>query len=187
MNCIFRWYKGLESVEHSFPVPGQTYLVCDGDFGVIEWKTKEALAVYDPESWGNLVDSAKSKKPSKEVRMTQEKHFVSISQLSNILNFRSKDVHVQPVHLRKVAGIIFSREHPRKVFVGYTHNMFKALQEVSVAKRGRASFRWNNDNLPRSHCERRPISAPKLAELKKKTVLSYQMGILSFIQVCQVQ
>jgi hypothetical protein len=135
--------KVFESVEHSFPLPGHTYLLCNrDDFGVVEWKTKEALAVYDPESWCNIVEPAKSKKPFKVVRMMQEKHSVSISQFTDILNFRSKDVHGQPVHLQKSTRIIqiFSREHPRKMFVGHTLNMFKILQEVSVAKRAESEF-----------------------------------------------
>ena len=50
------WYyivhvkKAFESAEHKFPVPSHTYIVCDKDFGVIEWKTMQTLAVYDPES-----------------------------------------------------------------------------------------------------------------------------------------
>jgi hypothetical protein len=38
------WYyivhikKVFESVEHKLTVPGHTYLVCDRDFGVLEWK-----------------------------------------------------------------------------------------------------------------------------------------------------
>jgi hypothetical protein len=35
------------------------------------------------------------------VRMMQQKHSVSISQFTNILNFWSKDVHAQAVHLRR--------------------------------------------------------------------------------------
>jgi hypothetical protein len=145
--------------------------VCDtDDFGVIEQKTKEILAVYDPESWGKLVELAKSKKPFKAVRMTKEKHSVSISQFTNILNSRSKTVHGQPVQLREEARIIrvFFREHLRKILVGYTLNMFEILQAVNVAKTGRASFGGNDNNLPRLHCERRRISAAKLADLKKK-------------------
>jgi hypothetical protein len=93
MTFIFGRYivqvkKVFESAEHNFLAPGHTYLVCDrDDFSVIEWKTKETLSVYDPESWGNLADSAKSKKPFKMVRMMQQKHSVSISQFTNILNF----------------------------------------------------------------------------------------------------
>ena len=43
------WYyivhikKAFESVEHKFPVPSHTYLVCDRDFGVLEWKTVKTL------------------------------------------------------------------------------------------------------------------------------------------------
>jgi hypothetical protein len=67
--------KVFEIVEHNFLVPGHTYLVCDrDDFGVIERKTKETFTVYDPEFWGNLIESADLKKPFKAVRMTQEKH-----------------------------------------------------------------------------------------------------------------
>jgi hypothetical protein len=53
MSFIFGWYilqikKVYESVEHNFPVPALRYLVCDrDDFSIIEWKTKETLAVYD--------------------------------------------------------------------------------------------------------------------------------------------
>ena len=50
-------------------------------------------------SWFHLDESAKSKNPFKVLRMTQEKHFVLISQFTNSLNRRSKDVHDQPVHL----------------------------------------------------------------------------------------
>jgi hypothetical protein len=53
------------------------------------------------------------------------------------------------------------------MFVGYTLNMFEILQEVNVAMMGRASFGGNGNNLPCLQCERRPISAPKLADLKK--------------------
>jgi hypothetical protein len=107
---ILRVTKVFESTEHKFPAPGHTYLVCDRDFGVIEQKTKKTLVLYDPESWFNLVESAKSKKPFKVVRMTQEKRYESISEVTNTLNFRTKDVHCQPVHLCKAARIIFSRE-----------------------------------------------------------------------------
>jgi hypothetical protein len=142
--------------------------VCDReDFGVIEWKTKENLAVYDPEPLGNLVESAKSKTIFNAVRMTQEKHFVSTIQFTNILNFRSKDVHGQTAHLRMAARIIFSKQCPRKMFVGYVYSMFETLHEVNVAKSRRTSFGENDNNLPRVHCERRRISAPKLADFKK--------------------
>jgi hypothetical protein len=95
---------------------------------------------------------------------------VSISQFTNILKFRIKDVRCQPVHLRKAASIVqvFYREHPRKMFVGYTLTMFEILQAMNVAKTGRASFgRNDNNNLPRLHCERRRISEPKLPGLEK--------------------
>jgi hypothetical protein len=175
MSFIFGWYivqvkKVFETVEHNFPVAGHTYLGCDGDdLSVIERNTKETFAVYYPESWGNLVELAKSNNPFKAVRMTQEKHFVSISQFTNMLNFSSKDEHDQPVHLPTAARIIrvFSREHPRKIFAGCTHNMSEILKEVNVAKMGRASLGGNDNNLPRLHCERRPISASKLADLKR--------------------
>jgi hypothetical protein len=62
-----------------------------------------------------LIESAKSEKPFKVVRMMQEKHFVSIRQFTTTLNFRTKDVHREPVHLHKATRIIFSREHPRKM------------------------------------------------------------------------
>jgi hypothetical protein len=84
MNFIFGWYmvqvkKVFESVEHNFPAPGHTYLVCyTDDFGVTERKTKESVAVYGPESLDNFVEPAKSKKPFKAVRMTQEKHSASL-------------------------------------------------------------------------------------------------------------
>jgi hypothetical protein len=165
MGFIFGWYivqvkKVFESAEHNFPVPERTYLVCDRDyFGVIKRKTKETVAVYGPESWGDLVEPAKSKKPFKGVRMTQEKHSVSISQFANILNSRSKDVHGQSVRLRRAARIIrvYPGQHPRKMSVGYTLNMFEILQEVNAAKTGRASCRGNGNNLPILHCERRRI------------------------------
>jgi hypothetical protein len=176
MSFIFGWYtvhikKVFESVEHKYPVSGDIYLVCDReDFGVIEWKTKENLAVYDPEPWGNLDQSAESEKIFNAVRMTQEKHFVSTVQFTNILNFRSEDVHGQTAHLRTVARIIFSKQCPRRMFVGYVYNMFETLQEVNVAKRRRASFGGNDNNLPCVHCERRTISASKLADLKKSVL-----------------
>lgn len=107
--------KAFESAEHKFPVPSHTYLVYDRDFGVLEWKTVKTLAVYNPESWFNLVELEKSKNPFKVVRMMQEKHFVSISHFNNTLNVRTKDVHGKLVHLYKVARIILSREHPRKM------------------------------------------------------------------------
>jgi hypothetical protein len=112
------WYyighvtKVFESIERKFTVPAHSYLVCDRDFGVIGQKTKKTLAVFDPESWFNLVESAEWKKPIQVVRMTQEKHFVSISQFTDTLNFRNKDVRCQPVHLHKAARIMLSREHP---------------------------------------------------------------------------
>jgi hypothetical protein len=175
MSFIFGWYivqvkKVFETVEHNFPVAGHTYLVRDGDnFSVTERKTKETLAVYEPESWRNLAETAKLKNPSKAVRMALERHFASISQFTNMLNFSSKDEHDQPVHLRMAARIIrvFSREHPGKMFFGCTHNMSEILKEVNVAKMGTASFGGNDNNLPRLHCERRPISASKLADLKR--------------------
>jgi hypothetical protein len=146
VSFIFGRYVGhvkkvFESVEHKFAVPGHTCLGCDRDFGEIEQKTKETLTVCDPEPWHNLVELAKSKKPFKAVGMTQEKHFVSISQFTNIQNFRSKDVHGQPVHLHKAARITFSKAHARKMFVGYTNDMFETLQEVNVAKSGRESLK----------------------------------------------
>jgi hypothetical protein len=45
--------------------------------------------------------------------------------------------------------------------------MFKILQELNVAKTRTGSFGGNDNNLPCLHCERRCISAPKLADLKK--------------------
>ena len=62
----------------------------------------------------NFVELAKSKNPFKVARMMQEKHFVSISQFNNTVDFRAKDVHGQPVHLH-TARIILSREHLRKI------------------------------------------------------------------------
>jgi hypothetical protein len=53
------------------------------------------------------------------------------------------------------------------MFVACTLNIFEILQEVEVEKTGRASFGGNDNNLPNLHCERRPISAPKLADMKK--------------------
>jgi len=35
--------KAFESVGHNFPVLSHTYLVCDRDFGVLEWKTVKTL------------------------------------------------------------------------------------------------------------------------------------------------
>jgi hypothetical protein len=53
------------------------------------------------------------------------------------------------------------------MFVGYTHKMLETLQEENIAKRGRASLGENDNNLPHLHCERRPIAAPKPADLEK--------------------
>jgi hypothetical protein len=60
--CIVRVNKVFESVEHKFPVPCHTYLVCDRDFGVLEWKAMETVAAYDPEFW-HLFELAKLKNP----------------------------------------------------------------------------------------------------------------------------
>jgi hypothetical protein len=64
------------------------------------------------------------------------------------MNFRTKRVHGQPVHLHKAARIIVSREHPRKMSVGYMHDLLETLQEVNIEKRGRASLTENENNLP---------------------------------------
>jgi len=114
------WYyivhvkKGFESVEHKFPKPSHTYLMCDRDFGILELKTLKTVAVYDPEFWFNFVELEKSKNPFK-VRMMQEKHFVSVSHLNSTRNFRTKEMHGQLVHLCKAARIILSRKHPREI------------------------------------------------------------------------
>jgi hypothetical protein len=49
----------------------------------------------------------------------QEEH-VSISQFNNTLNFRTKVVHGQPLHLYKAARILLSIEHPRKMLAMHT-------------------------------------------------------------------
>jgi hypothetical protein len=75
-------------------------------------------------------------KPFKVVRMTQGKHCVSKSQFTTTLNFRTKNVHGQLVHLRKVARVIFSKKHLRKTVVGYKHDLLETLQEMNIAKWG---------------------------------------------------
>jgi hypothetical protein len=55
--------------------------------------------------------------------------------------------------------------------VGCTLKMFEILQDVNIAKAGRASIGENGNNLPCLHCERRTISAPKLTDMKKTVCL----------------
>jgi hypothetical protein len=95
-----------------------------------------------------------------------------MSLFTSTLNLRTKDVHGQPVHLCKAAKI-FSREHPRKMFVGCMHDLLETLHDVNIAKRGRASLRKNDNILPQLHCERRPILTPKLADTREVWRLSY--------------
>ena len=60
-NYIVHVKPLCSTIEHTFQLPGHTFLLCDMDFGVIEKKKRKPAAVYNPEGWFTLVEKARVK------------------------------------------------------------------------------------------------------------------------------
>lgn len=49
----------FEEIEHTFLVPGHTFLPCDADFGIIEKVKRKTQVVYVPGQWADLIGEIK--------------------------------------------------------------------------------------------------------------------------------
>lgn len=121
------WYsivhviKAFESVEHKFPVPSHTYLMCDRDFDV-----KTLLYMIQNPCLTSL--NWRNRRTLSRLSEWCKKNTVSISQFHYTLNFRTKDLRGQLVHLCEAARIVLSRDHPRKMLAIHSKLFKKWIQ-----------------------------------------------------------
>lgn len=156
----------LQCICMKFLVSGHSFLPNDSDFGDIEKALKYQQRLYTPQDYINVMKIARKKNPFIIHKMTKEDFISSEVLEKNIVN-RKKDTIGGKINWLNVREIKLDKNSPYSIFFKFSYDEAVYVEvDIKPKQKGKQREVFNLNNLPLLYSNGKPVSAPKLNDIR---------------------
>ena len=123
----------FQSIKHTFPIRGHSYLPNDRDFGKVKVVKQRTQHVYEPEGWAEVVRSARKRNAFEVIEGDQSLIYDFACHLAPSFK-KAPRCSMDKLMISKACILEYSSRHKEKVWIKYSHFESNPWSKYSIRK-----------------------------------------------------